>query len=79
MAGKAAWIIQNVRQIRVYGVHSLLWHEVGKQFSSPLIEQMAHALGRRSALATADLRHMAADKKSIVDVVGLGVCPSITR
>src|SRR4051812_27636448 len=35
MAGQAAWILQNVRPLRVYGVHSQLWHEVKGVHSSP--------------------------------------------
>lgn len=71
MAGQAAWILQNVRQLRVYGVHSQLWHEVKGVHSSPLLDQMAHALNQTSTLTSGDLRHMGGDKKAIVDVVGI--------
>ncbi len=71
LAGRAAWMLLNVSQLRVYGVHSLLWHEVNRQHSSPLLDQIAHALERESKLSVSDLRHMAGDKKALVDVVGL--------
>lgn len=71
LAGRAAWMLVNVSQLRVYGVHSLLWNEVHGQFSSPLLDQMALALGRESQVSAGDLRHMSSDKKALIDVVGI--------
>jgi len=71
MAGKAAWMLQNLESLQVYGVHSLLWHEVHDIYSSLLLEQMGRAFGVESRLSTEDLRHMAGDKKALIDVVGV--------
>src|SRR5690242_6085549 len=29
-SGRGAWLLQNIEGLRVYGVYSLLWHEVKK-------------------------------------------------
>lgn len=71
MAGQTAWMLQTIEQLQVYGVHSLLWHEVDKVYSAPLIEQMGTALGITSRLTKEDLKRMADDKKALVDVVGV--------
>src|SRR4051794_31252629 len=31
--GRAAWLLLNVEALKVYGVHSLLWHQVDKLYS----------------------------------------------
>lgn len=71
MAGKAAWMLQNLESLQVYGVHSLLWHEVHGVYSAPLLEQMGRAFGVESRLSPEDLRHMGGDKKALIDVVGV--------
>ncbi len=71
MAGQTAWMLQKMEGLRVYGVHSMLWHEVDKVYSAPLIDQMGLALGIPSRLTQEDLKRMADDKKALVDVVGV--------
>jgi hypothetical protein len=71
MAGQTAWMLQKIESLRVYGVHSMLWHEVDKVYTAPLIDQMAVALGIPSRLTQEDLKHMADDKKALVGVVGV--------
>ncbi len=71
MAGKAAWMLQNLENLQIYGVHSLLWHEVHGVYSAPLLEQMGRAFNVESRLPSEDLRHMAGDKKALTDVVGV--------
>jgi len=44
---------------------------VDKVYTAPLIDQMGIALGIPSRLTQEDLKHMADDKKALVDVVGL--------
>src|SRR5271157_5330557 len=71
LAGQTAWMLQKVESLRVYGVHSMLWHEVDKVYTAPLLDQMGIALGVPSRLTQEDLKHMADDKKALVDVVGV--------
>jgi hypothetical protein len=71
MAGQTAWMLQKIESLRVYGVHSMLWHEVDKVYTAPLIDQIGIALGIPSRLTQEDLKHMAADRKALVDVVGV--------
>ncbi len=66
MAGQTAWMLQKMEGLRVYGVHSMLWHEVDKVYSAPLIDQMGLALGIPSRLTQEDLKRMADDKKALV-------------
>src|SRR5271170_5236841 len=54
MAGQTAWMLQKMEGLRVYGVHSMLWHEVDKVYSAPLIDQMGMALGVPSRLTQED-------------------------
>ena len=70
-AGKAAWMLQNLESLQIYGVHSLLWHEVNAVHSAPLIEQMGRAMDLKSRLSPDDLRHICGDKKALTDVVGV--------
>jgi len=35
LAGQTAWMLQKVESLRVYGVHSMLWHEVDKVYTAP--------------------------------------------
>jgi hypothetical protein len=74
MAGQAAWLLLNTEQLQVYGVHSLLWHEVASEYSSPLLDQMAKALRVKSQVTNEELRTLAGERtaeKSLIDVVGL--------
>ncbi len=71
MAGQTAWMLQRIENLRIYGVHSMLWHEVDNVYSAPLLDQMGTALGVESQLTRDDLREMSGDKKAVVDVVGL--------
>jgi hypothetical protein len=71
MAGRAAWLLPNLENLRIYGVHSLLWHEVQGEYSAPLLQQMASALGVESRLSAEDVEHMAGDKKALIDVIGV--------
>jgi hypothetical protein len=71
MAGQCAWMLQNIEQLRIYGVHSQLWHEVNGIHKAPLLDQIGDALGMPSQLTREDIRRMAEDKKSLVDVVGM--------
>ena len=40
MAGQMAWMLQKIEDLRIYGVHSMLWHEVDKVFTAPLLDQV---------------------------------------
>lgn len=74
MAGQAAWLLLKIEQLQIYGVHSLLWHEVNDTVKVPLLEQMARALGRQTRLSPEDLRQLAGNKnakKALIDVVGV--------
>jgi hypothetical protein len=74
MAGQASWLLLKIEQLQVYGVHSLLWHEVAGDFRAPLLDQMATALGVQSRLTSEELRLLAGDKnakKTLIDVVGV--------
>jgi hypothetical protein len=72
MAGLAAWTLLNIEQLRVYEVHSQVWHETGGRVSAPLLDQIATAVGVPSQLTNEDLQNVTCGKKGlIVDVVGL--------
>jgi hypothetical protein len=71
MAGQSAWMLQNIDQLNVYGVHSQLWHEVHGSYTAPLLDQIGEALGMKPQFSAEDIRRVAGDKKSLVDVVGV--------
>src|SRR4051812_14541667 len=71
MAGQTAWMLHRIESLQVYGVHSMLWHEVDDEHSAPLLDQMGDALGIPSRLSQEDIKHMADHKKALVGVVGL--------
>src|SRR5262249_10424346 len=43
-SGRGAWLLHNIEKLQVYGVHSLLWHELKKVYKAPLVDQVARAL-----------------------------------
>jgi len=56
--------------MKIYGVHSLLWHLTKKIYSAPLINQLARALNIVSHLSDVDLQRLGSDP-SLIDVVGV--------
>src|SRR3990172_8871524 len=35
-AGRAAWLLMNIQQLAICGVHSLVWHKVDGKFAAPI-------------------------------------------
>ena len=64
-SGRGAWLLANIEQLQVYGVHSLLWHQVKGQFSAPLIDQVAQVLGKTSRLTNADIQELGHDSRQV--------------
>lgn len=70
-AGQGAWLLQYVEGLRVYGVHSKVWHRVGDEYSLPLLNQVGTALGKTPKLEADDLQMLGKDDSSLLDVLGI--------
>jgi hypothetical protein len=69
-SGRGAWLLQNIESLNVYGVHSLLWHEVKKIYKAPLIDQVARALNASSHLSAEEMQRLGGDA-SVIDILGI--------
>lgn len=63
LAGRAAWILANANQLRVYEVHSLLWNGVESEPISPVLGQLSRTLGQEPKVTDTELRRLANYKK----------------
>ncbi|MBY0526597.1 MAG: hypothetical protein K2R98_24590 [Gemmataceae bacterium] len=61
---------RNIEKLKVYGVHSLLWHQVKKVYAAPLINQLSRVFKIDSQLSDGDLQRLGSDA-SLIDVVGV--------
>lgn len=69
-AGRAAWLLMNIEALDVYGVHSLVWHQVGGKFLAPILDQLRLAIDREPEVPTAELQRLG--KKTLpLDVFGV--------
>ena len=46
----------NIEALTVYGVHSLVWHNVCGDYSAPILEQLSQVVELEPALSHADLQ-----------------------
>ena len=69
-AGRAAWLLANIENLEVYGVHSKVWHKNGSEYSAPVLDQLARAIDHESQLTHADLQKLGKES-SHLDVVGV--------
>lgn len=69
-AGRAAWLLMNIRRLKIYGVHSLVCHKVDGTFAAPILGQVASALGSASCLTDNELQKIGAIN-SPLDVLGV--------
>jgi hypothetical protein len=69
-AGRAAWLLMNIRQARIYGVHSLVHHKVSGKYAAPILNQVGTALGIKSALSDQWLQENGATN-SLLDVLAV--------
>ena len=69
-AGRAAWLLQHTDALNVFGVHSLVCHNVGQRFQTPLIEQLAIALQSPARLSDEKLQANGRDGDWL-DIVGV--------
>ena len=69
-SGRAAWLLMNTEGLKIYGVHSHVWHKTAGKFYAPLLDQMSLALGVDSRLGTEDAQAMGVGAE-LIDVVGV--------
>ena len=69
-AGRAAWLLQHTFGLKVFGVHSLVCHNVGGRLQAPLIQQLAIALNTSARLSTERLQSIGRVDEWL-DVVGI--------
>jgi hypothetical protein len=69
-AGRAAWLLMNVESLKVYGVHSLVWHKKKKRYSAPIVDQLSRVLKTQPRLSDKDRKHLGIETIPL-DVVGI--------
>jgi hypothetical protein len=69
-SGRGAWLLHNIEGLRVYGVHSLLWHELKKVYKAPMIDQVARALNGPPQIPPEEMQRIGGEA-SIIDVLGI--------
>lgn len=68
--GRAAWLMMNIEDLNVFGVHTRVWHHVGDKFSAPLLDQISRVLGIESQLDNEQMQEMGVNL-ALIDVVGV--------
>jgi hypothetical protein len=69
-SGRGAWLLHNIEKLQVYGVHSLLWHEIKRVYKAPLVDQVARALKVTSQLQPEEMQRLGGEA-SLIDVLGI--------
>ncbi|MBX3427595.1 MAG: hypothetical protein KF688_18085 [Pirellulales bacterium] len=68
--GRAAWLLANIEDLQVHGVHTLVWHKVKKKYSAPILDQIARATGKPSQLSHEQIQKLG-EPLAMIDVVGV--------
>jgi hypothetical protein len=69
-AGRTAWLLMNIESLKVYGVHSLVWHNKNGKYSAPILEQLSRVLGEEPKLSSAEYAGLGTNAIPL-DVVGI--------
>lgn len=68
--GRAAWLLTNIEDLQVYGVHCRVWHRTGNRYYAPLIDQISRVLQKDSQISDEDMQQQGVDL-ALIDVVGI--------
>ncbi|WP_428308873.1 hypothetical protein [Lacipirellula sp.] len=68
--GRAAWLLANIEDLQVHGVHTLVWHKINREFTAPILNQIARATGKPSQLTHEQIQKLGAPL-AMIDVVGV--------
>lgn len=70
-SGRAAWLLSNIEDLDVCGVHAQLWHNNKGEYSVPLLQQLSLSLEMKHVLGFDDIQLRGRDSTSLLDVVGV--------
>lgn len=68
--GRAAWLLMNIEELQIYGVHTHVWHKTGSNYSAPILNQIGRVLNVDSQLSDEQIQEQGVEHATL-DILGV--------